>query len=153
MKAVDYFNKYGEMIFDEAAKGKHDSMLLMFDEVYSEIEAICKLRNAVKDSAKVSAVKEINQKWNKIRDLSIKQYTASPIKKDAITTVFLKKNPSYEGLFVVEKTPKKFDPSDAQKEFDNMSPTSRLLFTMHMLMLGSMAREMVRDAGGNPYEN
>lgn len=133
MKAVDYFNHYGSAIFNEAAKGKHDSMLLMFDEVYAEIDAICKTRNAVRDSAKVSAVKEINQKWNKIRDLSIKQYTASPIKKDAIMTVFLKKNPSYKRLFIVERTPKKFEPSDAQKEFDNMSQTSKFLVTMAML--------------------
>ena len=151
MKAVDYFNQYGEMIFEEAVKGQHATMLVMFSEVYNEIETLCKTRNAVRDSAKVSAVKEVNQKWNKIRDLFIKKYTASPIQKDAIQKVFIKNNPSFEGLFIVEKSPKKFEPSDAQKEFDKMSPTSRLLVTMHMF--GSMARGMVLEDGGNPYEN
>ena len=63
----------------------------------------------------------------------------------------VKKNPSYEGLFVVEKSLKKFEPSDAQKEFDKMSPTSK--FLVSMAMLGSMARGMVLEDGGNPYEN
>lgn len=151
MKAVDYFNQYGEMIFEEAVKGQHATMLVMFSEVYNEIETLCKTRNAVKDSAKVSAVKEVNQKWNKIRDLFIKKYTASPLQKDAIQKVFIKNNPSFEGLFIVEKSPKKFEPSDAQKEFDKMSPTSRLLVTMYLL--GPMARGMVLEDGGNPYEN
>ena len=125
MKAVDYFNQYGEMIFEEAVKGQHATMLVMFSEVYNEIETLCKTRNAVKDSAKVSAVKEVNQKWNKIRDLFIKKYTASPIKKDAIRKIFLKENPSFEGMFTVEKSPKKFEPSDAQKEFEpSMHPSS-----------------------------
>ena len=151
MKAVDYFNQYGEMIFDEAVKGQHATMVAMFFEVEAEIETICKSRNATKDSAKVSAVKEVNQKWNKIRDLFIKKYTASPLQKDAIQKVFIKKNPSFEELFVVEKSFKKFEPSDAQKEFDKMSPTSK--FLVSMAMLGSMARGMVQDAGGEPYEN
>ena len=151
MKAVDYFTKYGEVVFNEAVKGKHDTMLIMFDEMYTEIDAICKLRNAVKDSAKISAVKEVNQKWNKLRDLFTKAYTVSPLHKDAIQKIFLKSNPQCENLFVVEKSSKKFEPSEAQKEFDKMSPTSR--FLVSMAMLGSMARGMVQDAGGEPYEN
>lgn len=151
MKAVEYFNKYGEMIFDEAVKGHNATVVAMFDEVYSEIEAICKTRNAVKDSAKISAVKEVNQKWNKIRDLFIKKYTASPLQKDAVQKIFLKDNPSCMGMFVVEKSPKKFEPSDAQKEFDKMSPTSRLLNSLGMM--GVIVRQKEREAGGESYEN
>lgn len=149
MKAVDYFNQYGETIFEEAVKGQHAAMLVMFSEVYNEIETICKTRNAVKDSAKVSAVKEVNQKWNKIRDLFIKKYTASPLQKDTIQKVFIKKNPSFEKLFVVDKSTKKFEPSDAEKEFDNMSKSSKLLVTL--AMLGAMVRGQY--IGQEPYEN
>ena len=151
MKAVDYFNQYGETIFEEAVKGQHAAMLVMFSEVYNEIETLCKTRNAVKDSAKVSAVKEINQKWNKIRDLFIKKYTASPIQKDAILKIFIKENPKAEELFVVEKAPKKFEPADAQKEFDKMSSSMRLMNSLGML--GIMARQKTREASGEPYEN
>ena len=149
MKAVDYFNQYGEMIFEEAVKGQHATMLVMFSEVYNEIETLCKTRNAVKDSAKVSAVKEVNQKWNKIRDLFIKKYTASPLQKDAIQKVFIKNNPSFEKLFVVDKSTKKFEPSDAEKKFDNMSKSSKLLVTL--AMFGAMARG--QHIGQEPYEN
>ena len=151
MKAVDYFNQYGEMIFEEAVKGQHAAMLVMFSEVYNEIETLCKTRNAVKDSAKVSAVKEVNQKWNKIRDLFIKKYTASPLQKDAIQKVFIKNNPSFEKLFVVDKSTKKFEPADAQKEFDKMSSSMRLMNSLGML--GIMARQKTRETGGEPYEN
>ena len=149
MKAIDYFNKYGETIFNESVQGIHTTMLTMFDEVYFEIEIICKTRHAIKDSAKVSAVKEVNQKWNKIRDLFIKTYTASPIQRDAIQKVFIKKNPSFEKLFVVDKSTKKFEPSDAEKEFDNMSKSSKLLVTL--AMLGAMVRGQY--IGQEPYEN
>ena len=138
MKAVDYMAKYGEVIFQEATKGKTTSILDLFDEMYSEIETICKTRNARSDSAKISAVKEVNQKWNKLCDLFIKTYTASPLKKDAIQTTFLKANPKAEGLFVIDKTIRKFEPEQAQKEFDGMSDTSRFLVTM--AMLGAMSR-------------
>lgn len=151
MKAVEYFNKYGEMIFEEAVKGQHATMLEMFSEVYNEIETICKTRNAVRDSAKVSAVKEVNQKWNKIRDLFIKKYTASPIQKDAIQKIFIKENPKAEELFMIEKSPKKFEPADAQKEFDKMSNSMRLMNSLGML--GIILRQKTREAGGEPYEN
>lgn len=138
MKAVDYLAKYGDIVFDEATKGKHDSMLLLFDEMYAEIETICKTRNAIKDSAKVSAVKEVNTKWNKLRDLFIKTYTVSPLKKDAIQKIFLDNNPNAAGLFVIEKSIPKFEPTDAQKEWDKMSQTSK--FLVSMAMIGAMAR-------------
>ena len=138
MKAVDYLAKYGDKVFDEATKGQHDTMLVMFEEMYAEIETICKTRNAIKDSAKVSAVKEINTKWNKLRDLFTKTYTVSPLKKNAIQKVFLDANPNAAGLFVIEKSTKKFEPDDAQKEWDKMSPTSK--FLVSMAMIGAMAR-------------
>ena len=137
MKAVEYFQKYGQVVFNEAAHGDATHMLEMFKEMYSEIETICKTRNARMDSAKISAVKEVNQKWNKVGDLFTKTYTANPLKRDAIQKVFLKHNPNSESLFAVDKTIKKFQPEQAQKEYDNMNQTSK--FLVAMAMLGAMA--------------
>ena len=139
MKAGEYFDKYGAIIFDEAAHGKTDALLDMFKEMYLEIDQICKTRNVTLVSGQVSVVKELNTKWNKVRTLFIKKYTASPLKPDAIQSYYIKHHPETESSFVRDKPPEKFEPSEAQKEWDKMSQTSKFLVAMSMI--GAMARE------------
>ena len=138
MKAVEYFDKYGAIIFDEASHGKTDALLDMFNEMYLEIDQICKTRNVTLVSGQISVVKELNTKWNKVRTLFTKKYTASPLKPDAIQNYYIKHHPETEGYFIRNKPPEKFEPSEAQKEWDKMSPTSK--FLVSLAMMGAMAR-------------
>lgn len=141
MKAVNYFDKYANQIMRESAEGKTESAVEMFSEMFSEIKEICRTRNAVKKSAIVSAVKEVNQKWNKVRKLIKEIYTVCPLKENAIQIKFIKDNPSYELDFVVVRGMEKFDPEKAKNDFEGLSQTSRLLVTM--AMIGSHANNHI----------
>ena len=79
------------------------------------------------------------------------KYTLNPEMTPGMMDEIIKENPKAEELFVVEKAPKKFEPADAQKEFDKMSSSMRLMNSLGML--GIMARQKTRETGGEPYEN
>ena len=135
MKAVEYFNKYHNLIMTESLQGGYDALVDLFDDVYFEITTICKIRNAVKSSAIISAVKEVNQKWNKICDMFIQKYKVCPLKRDAIKNKYIKLNPDSEIKFNVGRQDPyaPFDGEKAKSEFDMLSQTEKMLITFSML--------------------
>lgn len=81
MKAIDYFDKYGERIFvdNTVVVGAVQDM---FVEFMQEVVEICNTRKVVTDWAVASVIKEQNQKWNALDRIFSKRWGFSPLKED-----------------------------------------------------------------------
>lgn len=81
MKAIEYFEKFGERIFQEAiddkeGKGISDLMIAFM----TETKELMKKRHIQIDRGMVPIIREQNQKWNALCNLFEKKKGASPIR-------------------------------------------------------------------------
>ena len=89
MNAKEYFEKYGEDIWEEAhdPKIRRDGpMAKMFIAFSVEVKEIIKERNVKTDDGLMGIIRSQNQKWNAVVNLFVKQYGVSPIKRDGFWT-------------------------------------------------------------------
>ena len=145
MKSIEYAKKYGPAIIKDASAGRIQASLELFDEVYAEIETISKTRNAVRESAIVSIVKEVNQKWNRIRKIIENAFTVCPIKEDAIVKQFIKKHPEMEEKLmpIRNKEVKSFDPTVATERFNERLKDHNYLF--NMMAIGKLGENNIPE--------
>lgn len=65
MKAIDYYNEYGEAVFAESIDAnKTEAINKLFMAFLHETKEIIAMRNVKTDKGAVAVIKEQNQKWN-----------------------------------------------------------------------------------------
>jgi hypothetical protein len=70
MKAKEYYEKYKECLNSNDAKTAIKGLSCIMTDLEEEYKKIIILRGARTDGAKLSIIKELNQKWNAIIKLS-----------------------------------------------------------------------------------
>jgi trehalose-6-phosphatase len=70
MKAKEYYEKYKESLNSNNTNNMAKTLANIMKDLRVEYGKIIILRKAQKDSAKLSIIKELNQKWNAIMRLS-----------------------------------------------------------------------------------
>lgn len=103
MKAVEYYEKYKEDMIaaqlldsDNATPEQRrevvdrllESVNKCTREMVDEVATLRVQRNAISNRAIVAIVKEINQKWNKMCRIFVKEYGESPVKENVIRREF-----------------------------------------------------------------
>lgn len=68
MKAIDYFNKYRLQVY------KKDKLNELIQEMNEEVYQMAEHRGSKSDAAIISAIKEMNQKWNKLCNIYKEEY-------------------------------------------------------------------------------
>lgn len=84
MKAIEYFEQYGEAVFAEAMeKGHGDKALsdLMLAFV-REMKDLIKSRNVQSNRGTVGVIREMNEKWNALVAIFEKHKGDSPIRRN-----------------------------------------------------------------------
>ncbi len=75
MKAIDYFNEYGDAVFCESFHDeKHDELNKLFMAFVREMKETIEVRGVKTDKATVAVIKEQNQKWNALCAIYEKKY-------------------------------------------------------------------------------
>jgi hypothetical protein len=98
MKAIDYFNEYGDAVLRESIAGdEKDAISSLFRAFVREMKEIIYTKGVQTNRAVAAVVKEQNQKWNALCRLYEKKYgeDLTPIKyngfmnaiKDAIPEI------------------------------------------------------------------
>lgn len=95
MKAREYVDKYGEAIWTETGVNAARAMYL---ELCDEALDLVKKRNIKCISAKISIIKEINQKWNAIGNLLEKKYGRPILVRDGYIILWEKKNLNFMSM-------------------------------------------------------
>ena len=83
MKAKEYYEKYGDKIYEEWAAGNESPAVNeLFREMFHEIYYTLKKRHAKTNTAVMAVIDEQNQKWNAIIRLYEKDGKWSPLIPD-----------------------------------------------------------------------
>jgi hypothetical protein len=84
VKAVDYFEEYGEAVLSESFHDKkHDELNKLFMAFVREMNETIKVRGVKTDKATVAVIKEQNQKWNSLCAIYEKKYEGMcPLKRN-----------------------------------------------------------------------
>lgn len=85
MKAIDYFNEYGEAVLRESINGDGNAEISkLYLAFVREMKQIIYTRNVKTNKAVIAVMKELNQKWNALYALYEKKYGngMSPIRRD-----------------------------------------------------------------------
>jgi hypothetical protein len=85
LKAKEYFEKYGQDIWQEWQDPEvhlDGQMAKLYIEMSSELRKIMDVRHVNSDSGMLGVLREQNQKWNAIRNLFEKKYGKSPIQRN-----------------------------------------------------------------------
>ena len=103
MKAIDYFRKYNDELFNPPITMAACQVRIgdLFEEFGRETIDICKKRNVSRIDGLHGVVKEQNNKWNTLVTLFEKDPShpgISPIEKDGFTKLWLKVVSSPDGV-------------------------------------------------------
>lgn len=85
MKAIEYYETYGDQVFGEAVKsairGEQTAVALseLMRAFIRETKEIIKSRNVTTDRGAISVIREQNEKWNALVAIFEKQNKVSPI--------------------------------------------------------------------------
>ena len=85
MKAKEYFEKYGQDIWQEwqdPEVHRDGPMAKLYIEMSSELKNILDARHVNSDRGMLGVLREQNQKWNAIRNLLEKKYGKTPIQRN-----------------------------------------------------------------------
>lgn len=105
MKAKEYFEKYETRIMNElmSSATSPEAGINMLEELLSEVCTLIQNRGCKKESALVSAIKEVNQKWNAIDTFFEKKYGVSPLIRNAVLSYYKMKLPRLQVLEDIQK--------------------------------------------------
>lgn len=88
MKAIDYFEEYGEAVLRESLSGgdSHEALSRLYLAFVREMKEIIASRGVKTDRGAVAVISEQNQKWNALCALYAKKYSEDlcPLKRDGI---------------------------------------------------------------------
>lgn len=99
MKAIDYYNTYGERVFDEAVKDEGTNVLSELTIAFiHETKELIGIRNAKTDKAAIGIIREQNEKWNALVTLFEKKKKASPIIRNGFRVLMEKMMPELKDI-------------------------------------------------------
>lgn len=98
MKAIEYFEKFGERIFQEAIDGKESKgisdLMIAF---MAETKELMKKRHIQIDRGMVALIREQNQKWNALCNLFEKKKGVSPLRRNGLLLFLQNEIPELKG--------------------------------------------------------
>lgn len=83
MKAIDYFEQYGEQVYQEALKSScNDALSYLLGAFVREMKEIIASRKVQSNRGTVAVIRELNEKWNALVAIFEKRKGDSPIKRN-----------------------------------------------------------------------
>lgn len=96
MKAAEYYGKYKDAIISRDEHKSMEAVCAMVHEMCMETKELTKTRGVKRDSGAVAIIKEINQKYNTVYNMFMKEFGASPIIRDGFLEYWKREIPEVQ---------------------------------------------------------
>lgn len=104
MKAIDYYNQFGDAVMREAIScavdnaGTASELSKLVIAFIDETKSIIAQRGVKSPSAMFAVIKEQNDKWNALCNLYVKFYGTSPLNRDGFRKYMEYAIPQLKGM-------------------------------------------------------